>query len=172
VTSRGAVPVVVCAAALAALVVAVRAASSAPSAAGCATSELVVWLDTQAGGAAAGSTYFKLVFTNLSGHVCTLRGYPGVSAVDLRGRRVGAPAARERTVPPRLVRLSAGSAAVAVLQIADALNFPRSTCRPTTAAGIRVYPPDQTASKVVPFPFRACARTGPVYLRTRAVQKR
>jgi hypothetical protein len=39
------------------------------------------------------------------------------------------------------------------------------------AGGLRVYPPGQTASKLVPFPFRACSRSGPGYLSVEAVQK-
>jgi hypothetical protein len=39
-----------------------------------------------------------------------------------------------------------------------------------TAAGLRVYPPNLTTSKVVPFPFSACSLTGPVYLNVRAVK--
>jgi hypothetical protein len=38
------------------------------------------------------------------------------------------------------------------------------------AAGLRVYPPGQTASELVPYPFEACARSGPVYLHVEAVQ--
>ena len=41
---------------------------------------------------------------------------------------------------------------------------------PLTAAGLRVYPPNLTTSKVVPFPFSACSLTGPVYLNVRAVK--
>jgi len=48
-------------------------------------------MDTQGDGA-AGSVYYTLQFTNLSGHACTLRGYPGVSAVSLSGHQLGAPA--------------------------------------------------------------------------------
>ncbi len=44
------------------------------------------------------------------------------------------------------------------------LNYPRSVCRQVAAAGLRVYPPNETVSKVVPFPFAACSRSGPVYL--------
>src|SRR5438067_13911021 len=48
----------------------------------CANSQLVVWLDTQGNGA-AGSITYDIELTNLSGHRCTLFGYPGVSAVSL-----------------------------------------------------------------------------------------
>ena len=88
--------VLACAAALApAAALADTASLAAPAAqAGtprCATSGLVVWMDTQGDGA-AGSVYYTLQFTNLSGHACTLRGYPGVSAVSLSGHQLGAPA--------------------------------------------------------------------------------
>lgn len=135
----------------------------------CATARLVVWLDTQ-GNHAAGSTYYKLEFTNLSGHACSLLGYPGVSAVNLSGHQLGSGASRNHSHAPRLVRLASAVTATAVLQIVDAHNFPRSACHQVTAAGLRIYPPNQTASKLVPFPFPACSHAGPVYLTTRAVQ--
>lgn len=135
----------------------------------CATSELVVWLDTR-GDAAAGSTYFGLKFTNLSGHACTLVGYPGVSAVDLAGHQLGSAASRNPS-QAHAVSLARGATATAVLRIVVAGNFPTSTCHRVTAAGLRVYPPNQTASKVVPFPFDACSRGGPVYLSVAAVTK-
>jgi hypothetical protein len=161
------------AAAIAALALtAVALASPARSAAvpSCTTSGLVVWLNTEGDGA-AGSSFYTLNFTNLSGHTCTLRGYPGVSATDLAGRQIGSPAGRDSGGGPgRLVTLRNGHAATATLRIVDALNFPNSRCQLTNAAGLRVYPPNQRASKVVPFPFQACARTGTVYLSIRSVQ--
>jgi hypothetical protein len=137
----------------------------------CPTSGLVVWLNNEAGGAAAGSTYYKLEFTNLSGRTCTLRGYAGVSAVDLRSRQLGSEAGRNPTHAPSTITLRPGASAVAVLQVADAYNYPAATCRRTTAAGLRVYPPNQTQSRLVPFPFLACSRSGPVYLHVAPVQR-
>jgi hypothetical protein len=40
---------------------------------------------------------------------------------------------------------------------------------PTFGAG--ATPPNQRASKVIPFPFQACSRKGPIYLSVAAVQK-
>ena len=134
----------------------------------CATAALVVWLDTQGDGA-AGSVYYKLRLTNLSGHRCTLRGYPGVSAVDLAGRRLGTAAVRNPHVPTRAVTLAPAQTAHAALQITDIDVFAKTSCRPRTAAGLRVYPPSQKESKVVPFPFRACSRSGLTYLHVDAV---
>jgi hypothetical protein len=128
----------------------------------------VVWLDTEGNGA-AGSVYYTLELTNLSRHACTLRGYPGVSAVSLGGGRLGSAASRDAATPSRRVVLKPGATATATLRIVQAGNFPARTCRMTTAAGLRVYPPNQRASKVVPFPFDACSRRGPIFLSVRAV---
>jgi len=130
-------------------------AASAPS---CPTSGLVIWLNDEAGGGTAGSVYYKLEFTNLSARTCTLRGYPGVSAVNLRGGGVGGGASREVVHKPRPVTLANGSTASAVLRIVDAGALP--SCAPVNAAGLRVYPPGQTRAKVVPFPFQACSSAG------------
>jgi hypothetical protein len=143
------------------------ARTATTSAARCATSGLVVWIDTQGDGT-AGSIYYKLEFTNLSGHGCTLSGYPGISAVDLGGRQLGSAGARNPS-HVRTVSLANGATATAVLRITEAGNFPSSACHRVSAAGMRVYPPSQTASKVVPFPFDACSRPGPGYLSVEAV---
>jgi hypothetical protein len=134
----------------------------------CVTSGLVVWLNT-AGNGAAGSIYYNLYFTNLSAHTCNLRGYPEVSAVDLFGRRVGRAASRESVQKPTVVTLRREATAAAVLRIADAANFTASACREATAAGLRVYPPGQARSKLIPFPFKVCSRTGANVLSVRAL---
>jgi hypothetical protein len=144
------------------------AGSGATATTPCSSAQLVVWLDTQSDHA-AGSAYYRLRFTNL-GSTCTLRGFPGVSAVDLAGRQVGKPASRDPAVGRRLVALGRGASAKAVLRITNVHNFPRPACRPASAAGLRVYPPSQTRSKLVPFPFAACAGAA-VFLSVRAVER-
>jgi hypothetical protein len=151
------------------------AAPAAPASARCATSGLVVWLNVPPGNDYAGGAYYGLEFTNLSGHACTLRGYPGVSAVSLHGHQLGSPAgwAGPRTTT---VRLASGQTATANLQITDAGDYGQCLQRlpqgrgtpvlPPTAAGLRIYPPNQTASTVIPYPLRACAHTGPVWIHT------
>ena len=141
-------------------------AAAAASTRKCATSGLVIWLNTRASGT-AGSLYYTLEFTNLSGHACTLLGYPGVSAVDLDRHQLGSAASQNNHLTPHLVSLASGATATAVLRIGDVGHFP--TCGRVTAAGLRVYPPNQTAAEVVPFPFGACSRTGPVYLSVEVV---
>ena len=132
------------------LLSAAAAAGAAPAgkkAASCRTSGLVIWVK----------------FTNQSGHTCTLGGYPGVSAVDLRGHQLGSPGSRNPS-PTQARRLANGDTASALLRIAVAGNFPSSVCRRRAAAGLRVYPPNQTSAKIVPLPFEACSRPGPRFL--------
>jgi hypothetical protein len=153
------------------------AAVAAPSAAAhagrvatpaCATSGLDVWLDTQGNGA-AGTIYYNLKFTNLSGSTCTLFGYPGVSGTNLSGTQLGSAATRIGATP-HTVTLANGATASALLGIVQGGIFPSSQCGPVTAAGLRVYPPGQTQSRRVPFPFAACSKTGPLYLKIMPVQ--
>jgi hypothetical protein len=148
----------------------------------CTTAQLVVWLNTSGSGA-AGSSYYNLEFTNLSTHSCSLIGYPGVSAIGVAGQQLGSAASHDAEHADALITLSSGSAnsgldgfqtgntATVVLQITDASNYPNATCRRVAAAGLRVYPPNQTASKLVPFPFVACSHHGPLVLHVESVQK-
>ena len=157
-----------------AVVVVLAAVVAGPSHAAnraCSSGTLVAWLNTQGSGAGAGSSYYKLEFTNLSAHACTLRGYPGVSAITANGRQLGSAGARNPAHSTRTVVLAGGDSAVAVLQITDARNFPPASCRLVTAAGIRVYAPGTTQAKTVPFPFPTCAKAGPVTLHVESVQR-
>ena len=153
------------------------AAYAAPSAAthagrtatpACTTSGLDVWLNTQGSGA-AGTIYYNLEFTNLSGSTCTLFGYPGVSATDLSGNQLGSAAIR-LSGTPQTVTLANGATATALVGIVEGGIFPPAQCGPVTAAGLRIYPPNQSQSKRVPFPFAACSKTGPQYLKIMPVQ--
>jgi peptidylprolyl isomerase len=135
----------------------------------CRTAGLVMWLNAEGSGT-AGSFYYKLEFVNLSGRTCTLAGYPGVAAVNLSGRQVGASAKREATGRSRTVTLVPGGEATAIVRVVDVGALP-SSCRPRTVAGFRVYPPGETASKVVPYPFRTCANVHERAISVRALER-
>jgi len=122
----------------------------------CPAGTLVAWIDTNGNGA-AGTIFFKLQFTNLSGHRCTVRGYPGVSAANPSGRAI-APGAGRSGTPAHTVTLNNGATATANLGIVEAGNFSPRFCGPATAAGLRVFAPGATLAKFVPFPFAACTR--------------
>jgi hypothetical protein len=136
----------------------------------CETPGLVIWLDTNGNGT-TGTTFFKLHFTNLSGHACTLNGFPFLYAINLAGHQLGRRAVFRKPAP-HLVTLANGKTATAVLGIVDTGAFSPSACRPVTAAGLRVFPPNQTRSKDVPFPFSTCSRRlGPASLKVGAVTR-
>jgi hypothetical protein len=169
--ARVSAAVALCALALSATALTARAAGShaaRPAAASPCASGTDNWLDTQGSGA-AGTDYFTLEFTNLSGHACTLEGYPGVSAVDLHGVQIGAAASRS-TAAAHLVTLANGATAVAQLAIANTGNFTPSACRAVTAAGLRVYAPNQTGSDVIPYPFSTCSKSATVSLHVQPVK--
>ena len=138
----------------------------------CTTAGLVAWLERA--DAAAGTTRYALHLTNLSGHGCTLKGYPKVVAVDLSGRAVGYAAQNsqnEHSPNPVAVVLANNATATAMLAITDANNFPSTLCHLKMAAGIRVTPPNQSAAKVVPLPFGECTLKMPQILVIESVQR-
>jgi hypothetical protein len=140
---------------LAAAVIATPAAEAATKA--CPASGLVVWAGEEPGGGAAGSVYYRIEFTNLSAHTCTIAGFPTASAVGLNGKRIGAAATHSPGKKVGAVTLAQGDTATAQLQIVDALNYSPNECKPTWAAGLRIGVPGGAGSKVAPLAFRTCA---------------
>jgi hypothetical protein len=142
----------------------------------CKTANLVTWINTQSNGA-LGTIFYTLNFSNI-GPKCTLRGYPGVSAVGRAGKQLGSAATRNTNKSVKTVTLNAPnpshesfSTAHAMVGIVETGNFSSSDCNPTIANGLRVYPPNQSAASLVSFPFGACTKSGPKYLKISAVTK-
>jgi hypothetical protein len=161
------------AAACAALALAVplaTAGGATTSAATCKASNLVVWLPNGTGNGAAGSIYYKLRITNLGG-TCTLKGFPKVSAVNLKGQPFGKPASKETSEKAGTVKLAAGGSASFQLRVVEAGNFSPADCHATMAAGLRVSPPGAGGSKAVPFPFETCAKPTQAVLTVGPVKK-
>jgi hypothetical protein len=124
----------------------------------CATADLSVKLGPSQG--TAGSIYVPIVFTNTGTDSCTLYGYPGVSlAGGSPLAQIGAAAARSTTTPASLITLAPGAVANALLQYTEAGNYSPSTCTPTPATSLVVYPPGQTASVSVAYSTTGCAAT-------------
>ncbi|MEV6102500.1 DUF4232 domain-containing protein [Nocardia sp. NPDC051981] len=106
---------------------------------------------------AAGSAYTPLIFTNAATHPCTLTGFPGVSFANSRtGDPIGAPADRDKPKPT--VTLGINEKASAVLRITAAGNY-GNNCQQVTAAGLRIYPPDNTESFFLTWEISACTNT-------------
>ncbi|MGI8712266.1 MAG: DUF4232 domain-containing protein, partial [Solirubrobacteraceae bacterium] len=127
--------------------------------------QLVTWLNTSPNGA-AGTVYYAVNFTDI-GNVCTLRGYAGVSAVSQDGHQLGS-AARRNPGRVRTFTLSGGATAAstvhATVGIVEAGNYPAASCHPATASGLRVYAPNQSSARFLPYPFAACSSRRPSLL--------
>ena len=52
--------------------------------------------------------------------------------------------------------LASGDKAHALIGTPEAVNFSKSDCQPQQAAGVRVYPPDQTQSLVAKLTMTVC----------------
>jgi hypothetical protein len=171
----GATAVAVCAVvAVPAVALAAPGSSAAPAAVrtaapSCAVADLTVWAGVPADGS-AGAFHYQLEISNTSHHTCTLFGYPGVSALGPKGHQVGSAAIRNAAHPKTLVTLAPGATSHVELQITDVTNFPASACHPVKASGLRVIPPNDRRSQVVPLSFEACSKSGPKYLSVTTVQ--
>jgi hypothetical protein len=135
--------------------------------AGCTTSALKVSLG--AGNATAGTTFYPVKFVNKSKRTCTLRGYPGVSAVTSTGKQIGNSASRVSS-PFATVTLAPGKARSASVGIVDTGNFSAASCKPVTAAGLRIIPPNQGASVIIKKKFSTCSSAAATSLTVRPVK--
>lgn len=126
----------------------------------CTTADLKVARGQSNG--AAGTIYYNIDFTNTSSSSCFVQGYPGVSLVsagDGSGSQIGADAKRQPGPPGHQIVLAPGQTANAALGVAEAGNFPASSCNPVMAHWLKVFPPDQTVAAYVPFTTQTCAST-------------
>jgi Protein of unknown function (DUF4232) len=131
----------------------------------CTAADLGAWVAADQGNGAAGSIYFPLQFTNLSSHACSMRGFPGVSAVDRNGHQLGSPAGWGSVTAPRTVVLAPGGTAHAILRWSDAEVTTAPGCDPVlTASELRIYPPGQYQATHAFFDLEVCSHAGPVYM--------
>jgi Protein of unknown function (DUF4232) len=133
-------------------------ATASVGVAGCASTALKVKVNTAQSGAAAGSTYVPIDFTNIGSGTCTLFGYPGVSAVDSpSGSQIGRAATRNPAAAAALVTLVPGGVAHATIQVANAQNYSPSQCNPVTAHYLRIYPPNQFRAIYARYTVQVCS---------------
>lgn len=121
----------------------------------CRSSNIEVWLGLNPDGAAAGTTFYPLEFSNakFGTRTCWIAGSPGVFAINGANHRVG-PAIKPSTSGPRIT-LKPGQTAFARLGIVDAGFI--SGCGQTTGAGLEVTPPGQSVSQpIFSFTFPVC----------------
>jgi hypothetical protein len=137
------------------------------SAKSCLTRNLKVSLGPANG--TAGTTFYPLQFLNAGTTSCTLSGYPGVSAVTSSGTQIGSPASRSNA-KVKTVTLAPGKQSSASVGIVDTGNFDPSTCAPVTAAGLKIFPPNQSKSVTIKKKFSTCSSTTTSSLRVGPVQ--
>ena len=125
-----------------------RVAAAAPPA--CTSGNTRVWVGLPGDGT-VGTTFYQLEFSNIGRAACTFFGFPGVSAIRANGHQAGLGAGR--TGVPRLVILTPGSTAHAVLGVTDA----GAVCaHPVRTVTLRVFPPGQSRAQFVPLALQAC----------------
>jgi hypothetical protein len=124
----------------------------------CGPADLGVWVARDQTGVALGTASFRLEFTNLSHHACSLYGFPGVSARASNGRLLGNPARRDRAVKARTVRLVPGATGYALLEYSDVVtgNCPAKV----TSAYLLVYAPDRFVANTAFWSLTACTTPG------------
>jgi len=129
---------------------------------------VAVWVADGQGNGAAGTIYYPLEFTNLSGHACSMYGFPGVSAISRGGQQLGSPANWESgggLGTPRTVIVPPGATVHAILAYHDVAVSTAPGCHPVnTTFELRVYPPDQRGAAIAFFDLEACSHAGPFYL--------
>ncbi|HET9172298.1 MAG TPA: DUF4232 domain-containing protein [Actinospica sp.] len=126
----------------------------------CASGDLGVWVAADRIGMAAGTWYMPLEFTNLGHRTCTLRGFPGVSAISSSGRQLGDAAAWDRSVKPTTVTLPPGATASATLMYSNALTGSCPPGKGVAAFELRVYPPDGFGADHALWSLPTCTATG------------
>jgi Protein of unknown function (DUF4232) len=128
----------------------------------CIAFNLGAWVAIDQGNGAAGTIYYPLQFTNLSGHTCYLDGFPGVSALNRDGQQLGSPANWEHTTTPHVVVLAPGATAHTMLAYHDAAITTEAGCDPTfSAVELRIYPPGSYTATDAAFDFEVCSHPGP-----------
>jgi len=141
--------------------------ATGPTTTACATSALKISLGPANG--TAGTTFYPLKFVNTSKTSCTLTGYPGVSAVTSSGKQIGNSASRSGG-KFRTVTLAPGKQQSSSIGIVDTGNFSPSACAPVTAAGLKIFPPNQSKSVTIKKKFSTCSSTSTTSLSVKPIK--
>jgi hypothetical protein len=124
----------------------------------CGAADLGVWVARDQSDVAAGTAFFRLEFTNLSHHACTLFGFPGVSARAANGELLGNPATWDHAIKARTVRLAAGGTGYALIAYSDVVT---SNCpNKATASYLEVFAPGQFVANTAFWSLTACTTPG------------
>jgi uncharacterized protein DUF4232 len=104
----------------------------------------------------AATTFYPIVFENLSATNCTLYGFPAISFTrNDFSTRVGPAAAMNQGSPEHLITLQPEGTARALISVVNARNY-SSSCGQTAVTGLLVQPPSLTNTVRLPFNGMTC----------------
>jgi hypothetical protein len=143
-------------------------ASAVPTGIGrCTAGNLAVWVNADSADGTAGTTYFNLEYTNISGVTCYLNGFPGVSATNGNGKQIGLAAAHDNSIPAKTIDIAPGMTAHSALGYHDILVDP--SCKPQTASYLKVFAPNTVTARHAFVTLSLCT-TGQANLSVQRVQ--
>lgn len=106
----------------------------------------------------AGGYGYQVIFTNIGASTCIMNGHPGVSLADSGGAQIGASATKnDQAYQLTNVTLAPSQQAASVIFIYDSGKYNNTDCQPKQATAMRVYPPDDYQSKLLPISTTGCA---------------
>ena len=109
-----------------------------------------------------GADIYYIYFKNTGATACTLRGYPGVSAVtgpDGSASQIGSDAKRTPTSPVATQLLRPGRSVQATLRFARTGNFVLPQCQHVNVMFLKIFPPGGTTAAYAGIDEQVCAET-------------
>ncbi len=109
-----------------------------------------------------GADIYYIYFKNTGATACTLRGYPGISAVtgpDGSASQIGSDAKRTSTSPVATQLLKPGRSVQATLRFARTGNFVLPHCQHVNVVFLKIFPPGGTTAAYAGIEEQVCAET-------------
>jgi Flp pilus assembly protein CpaB len=126
----------------------------------CATTQLTLRIG--GGLVSDGADIYYIYFKNTAAAACTLRGYPGVSAVtgpDGSASQIGSDAKRASTSPVASQLLKPGRSVQATLRFARTGNFVLPQCQHVNVLFLKIFPPGGATAAYAGIDEQVCAET-------------
>jgi Flp pilus assembly protein CpaB len=126
----------------------------------CATTQLTLRIG--GGLVSDGADIYYIYFKNTAAAACTLRGYPGVSAVtgpDDSASQIGSDAKRASTSPVASQLLKPGRSVQATLRFARTGNFVLPQCQHVNVLFLKIFPPGGATAAYAGIDEQVCAET-------------
>ena len=126
----------------------------------CATTQLTLRIG--GGLVSDGADIYYIYFKDTGATACTLRGYPGISAVtgpDGSASQIGSDAKRASTSPVASQLLKPGRSVQATLRFARTGNFVLPQCQHVNVLFLKIFPPGGATAAYAGIDEQVCAET-------------